>query len=125
MADLGLRGDHSSVYGDFFSPSLSASATIVTNVRVHASAGAGFRASSFLACYGLAEHSLAATFAPNGITVDTVDADCLVRRSIAGPAVPESTQVVRLVSCGRAFPGQQIAVWSIFMSGRTDNLLCC
>ena len=44
MADLGLRGDHSSVYGDFFSPSLSASAPIVANVRVHASGGAGFRA---------------------------------------------------------------------------------
>ncbi len=44
MADLGLRGDHSSVYGDFFSPSLSASAPIVANIRAHASVGAGFRA---------------------------------------------------------------------------------
>ncbi len=44
MADLGLRGDHSSVYGDFFSPSLSASAPIASNVRVHASGGGGFRA---------------------------------------------------------------------------------
>ncbi len=44
MADLGLRGDHSSVYGDFFSPSLSASTAIASNVRVHASGGGGFRA---------------------------------------------------------------------------------
>jgi len=44
MADLGLRGDHSSVYGDFFSPSLSVSAPIASNVRVHASGGGGFRA---------------------------------------------------------------------------------
>ena len=44
MADLGLRGDHSSVYGDFFSPSLSASVPLAANVRVHASGGAGFRA---------------------------------------------------------------------------------
>ena len=44
MANLGLRGDHSSAYGDFFSPSLSASAPITANVRVHASGGAGFRA---------------------------------------------------------------------------------
>jgi vitamin B12 transporter len=44
MADLGLRGDHSSVYGDFFSPSLSASAPLGSNVRVHASGGGGFRA---------------------------------------------------------------------------------
>jgi outer membrane cobalamin receptor len=44
MADVGLRGDHSSVYGDFFSPSLSASTSIASNVRVHASGGGGFRA---------------------------------------------------------------------------------
>jgi outer membrane cobalamin receptor len=44
MADLGLRGDHSSVYGDFFSPSVSASAPISPNLHVHASGGAGFRA---------------------------------------------------------------------------------
>lgn len=44
MADLGLRGDHSSVYGDFFSPSLSASAPLLENVTVHASGGAGCRA---------------------------------------------------------------------------------
>jgi fatty-acyl-CoA synthase len=73
-------------------------------------AGAGFRASSFLACYGLAEHSLAVTFAPDGITVDTVDANCLVRRSIAAPSGPDSTQIVRLVSCGRAFPGHEVRV---------------
>jgi fatty-acyl-CoA synthase len=73
-------------------------------------APAGFRASSFLASYGLAEHSLAVTFAPNGITVDTVDADCLVRRSIAAPSAQGSTQVVRLVGCGRAFPGHEVHV---------------
>ena len=73
-------------------------------------AGAGFRASSFLACYGLAEHSLAVTFATNGITVDTVDADGLVGRSIAAPGVLESTQVVRLVSCGRPFPGHEVRI---------------
>jgi len=44
MADLGLRDDHSSVYGDFFSPSLSASAPVGPNVRLHANGGAGFRA---------------------------------------------------------------------------------
>ena len=73
-------------------------------------AGAGFRASSFLACYGLAEHSLAVTFAPNGITVDTVDADALVRRSTAAPSVDDSAQVVRLVSCGRAFPDHEVRI---------------
>jgi fatty-acyl-CoA synthase len=73
-------------------------------------ASAGFRASSFLACYGLAEHSLAVTFAPNGVTIDTVDADCLVRRSTAVPSADESAQVVRLVSCGRAFPRHEVRI---------------
>jgi iron complex outermembrane receptor protein len=44
MADVGLRGDHSSVYGDFFSPSVSASAAVGARVHAHASGGAGFRA---------------------------------------------------------------------------------
>jgi iron complex outermembrane receptor protein len=44
IADLGLRGDHSSVYGAFFSPSLSASTPITSKVRLHASGGGGFRA---------------------------------------------------------------------------------
>ncbi len=44
MADLGLRGDHSSVYGNFFSPSLSASMPLIhDDVTAHASGGAGFR----------------------------------------------------------------------------------
>jgi fatty-acyl-CoA synthase len=73
-------------------------------------APAGFRASNFLASYGLAEHSLAVTFAPNGIAIDTVDADRLVRRSIAVPSANGSTQVVRLVGCGRAFPGHEIRI---------------
>src|SRR5204862_6487380 len=38
------------------------------------------------------------------------DADCLMRRSIAAPAVLESTQVVRLVRCGRAFPGHEVRI---------------
>ena len=73
-------------------------------------ARAGFRASSFLASYGLAEHSLAVAFARNGITVDTVDAQRLVRRSIAMPSANGSTQVVRLVGCGRAFPGHELRI---------------
>ena len=40
----GARGDHSSVYGDFFSPSVSAGASLSSRLRVHASGGAGFRA---------------------------------------------------------------------------------
>jgi vitamin B12 transporter len=42
--DLGVRGDHSSVYGDFFSPSLSTNVALSSSVDVHASGGTGFRA---------------------------------------------------------------------------------
>jgi iron complex outermembrane receptor protein len=44
IVNVGARGDHSSVYGDFFSPSVSAGASLAKQVRVHASGGAGFRA---------------------------------------------------------------------------------
>lgn len=43
-ANLGLRGDRSSVNGDFFSPSLSASAPLGSSIRLHTSGGTGFRA---------------------------------------------------------------------------------
>jgi iron complex outermembrane receptor protein len=40
----GARGDHSSVYGDFFSPSLSASTRVMRWLALHTSGGLGFRA---------------------------------------------------------------------------------
>lgn len=43
-ADVGVRGDHSSVYGDFFSPSLGTNVALTQSVDLHASGGAGFRA---------------------------------------------------------------------------------
>jgi vitamin B12 transporter len=42
--DLGVRGDHSSAYGDFFSPSLAAAVPVTGRLRVRASVGRGFRA---------------------------------------------------------------------------------
>ena len=48
---------------------------------------AGFKASSFLPSYGLAEHCLAVSFAHGGLTVDLVDGDVLVRESRAVPVV--------------------------------------
>jgi fatty-acyl-CoA synthase len=73
-------------------------------------APAGFRASSFIASYGLAEHSLAVAFGGRGLSVDLVDAHRLVRHSIALPCGAESPASVRLVGCGRAFPGHEIAI---------------
>ena len=72
-------------------------------------APAGFQASSFLPCYGLAEHALAVSFAHGGIEVDVVDAEQLVRHSRATPVVNGSASV-RVVRCGRAFPGHAIRI---------------
>ena len=66
-------------------------------------APAGFAASSFLPSYGLAEHALAVTFAHGGLQVDVVDAERLVRESVAMP-VAEGGTPVRVVRCGTTFP---------------------
>lgn len=42
--DAGIRGDHSSAYGDFLSPSLAGSVPVGDRVRLRASVGRGFRA---------------------------------------------------------------------------------
>ena len=73
-------------------------------------ARAGFRASSFVASYGLAEHSLAVAFGRNGIFEDAVDAQQLVHNSIAVPSSDESARTVRLVGCGRALPGHELKI---------------
>ncbi|HEY2905019.1 MAG TPA: fatty acyl-AMP ligase [Vicinamibacterales bacterium] len=70
----------------------------------------GFRASSFLASYGLAEHVVAATFAPlNRLPrVEQVDAADLTDRRIARPS-PRG-QTVAVVGCGMPFPDHQIRI---------------
>jgi len=72
-------------------------------------APAGFRSSSFLPSYGLAEHSLAVTFAHGGLHVDVVDAERLVRDSRAVPVV-NGSPAVRVVRCGRGFPGHALRI---------------
>ena len=72
-------------------------------------ARAGFRESSFVPSYGLAESTLAVTLGRDGLRVDTIDAHRLVRDSIAVPC-NGSGAVVRVVNCGRAFPGHAIRV---------------
>lgn len=74
-------------------------------------AGVGFRASSFLPSYGLAEHVLAATFPPRGREprVEFVAPDDLTRRRLAVPA-PADGSSIPIVSCGRAFPGHEIRI---------------
>jgi fatty-acyl-CoA synthase len=74
-------------------------------------AAAGFRSTSFLPCYGLAEHVLAATFPGRnrGLRVDRLSADELTEQGRAVPASPDGP-AVELISCGRALPGHQIRI---------------
>jgi acyl-CoA synthetase (AMP-forming)/AMP-acid ligase II len=74
-------------------------------------ASVGFRATSFLPSYGLAEHVLAATFpvrnrAPR---VEEIAADELTERRLATPA-EDGDPSIPLVSCGRALPGHAIRI---------------
>ena len=76
-------------------------------------ARAGFRSSSFVPSYGLAEHSLAVTFSRSGIKVDTVDGDRLVRHSQAvsiGNGSTSTARAVHLVACGRPLPGHDLRI---------------
>jgi fatty-acyl-CoA synthase len=71
----------------------------------------GFRHTSFLPCYGLAEHVLAATFPPRGRQprIDVLSAAALTDRRVAashdgtGPSVS-------LVSCGLPLPGHRVQI---------------
>jgi fatty-acyl-CoA synthase len=74
---------------------------------------AGFRRTSFLPSYGLAEHVLAATFSPRGRAprVEHLSADDLTERRVATclPADDDDDRV-SVVSCGRPLPGHEIRI---------------
>jgi fatty-acyl-CoA synthase len=74
-------------------------------------AAVGFRDTSFLPCYGLAEHVLAATFPPRGRRprTDHVCAGDLIERRVAVPHDGERPPV-SLVSCGSALPAHRIQI---------------
>lgn len=71
---------------------------------------AGFRETSFLPCYGLAEHVLAAAFPPRGRTprVEHVARDDVAERRRA--TVADGPASIPLVSCGRPLPGHDIRI---------------
>ena len=74
-------------------------------------ASVGFRDTSFLPCYGLAEHVLAATFPPRGRRPRTelVSADGLTGRRVAVPH-DGTGAALTLVSCGSALPGHRLQI---------------
>src|SRR5262249_16231627 len=71
--------------------------------------GAGFRASSFVPSYGLAEHSLPVGFSMNGMRVDAVDSGRLVKDSRAVP-VQNGGRPAHVVACGRPLPGHDVRI---------------
>jgi len=76
-------------------------------------ASVGFRREAFLPCFGMAESTLAVSFhdvdaAPKG---DRILLDRLTRENVAVPAPVDTThETAEFVSCGRAFPGHEIAI---------------
>ena len=79
--------------------------------------GTGFDAQAFMACYGMAECSLAVSFAPlsQGLDVDRVDRDHLSERQVAR-AMPNEVncehrpRIGNFVNCGKPLPEYEIKI---------------
>ena len=79
--------------------------------------GAGFDANAFMACYGMAECSLAVSFAPlfRGLEVDRVDRDHLSERQVARAVQNEAggegpSSVSSFVKCGKPLPEYEVQI---------------
>ncbi len=77
-------------------------------------APAGFSTSSFLPCYGMAECSLAVSFAPlgQGLEVDYLDSETLADERRAEPVADreEVLRVTEFVNCGRPLPEYEVEI---------------
>ena len=75
-------------------------------------APAGFNASAFLPCYGLAESTLAVTFSKigEGFKSLQIDAAMLVERKMAVRLQADGRKFNEFVNCGRAIPGHTVKV---------------
>lgn len=75
-------------------------------------AAAGFKAGAFMPCYGLAENTLAVSFArpDTGAQVDRIDRDILETEGRALSATEKSSAVSAFVNCGRALPGHELLI---------------
>lgn len=75
---------------------------------------AGFHESAFLPCYGMAECSLAVSFAPlgQGLEIDRLDADVLAHDRKAKPVGPTDQlhRVSEFVNCGRPLPEYEVEI---------------
>ena len=76
-------------------------------------APAGFKGTAFLPCYGMAECSLAVSFAPleRGASSDWIDIDALSREGVAHPvASREGAKAKAFINCGVALPGYEVEI---------------
>ena len=84
------------------------------NQFARALAPANFSETAFLSCYGMAECSLAVSFAPlaQGLEVDRVDADVLAssRRAELITSVADAGRVTEFVNCGRPLPDYEVEI---------------
>jgi fatty-acyl-CoA synthase len=89
-------------------------------VFAKAFAGVGFRGTSFLPCYGLAEYTLAATLHAAGtpLRIDRVNADALREKGRAVVCALPDEEAAELVSCGRPLAGHAVRI-----AGEDDQAL--
>jgi fatty-acyl-CoA synthase len=75
-------------------------------------AAAGFGPGTFMPCFGLAESTLAVSFADagKGLRADVVDRDVLERTARAVPPTAGTRAVSTFVNCGAALPGHRIDI---------------
>jgi len=75
-------------------------------------ADVGFRAEAFLPCYGLAEASLAVTFARTEQGLDTmiVDTEALMNKNMAVRVRADGRRSNEFVNCGRPLPGHSVTI---------------
>lgn len=79
-------------------------------------APSGFDKNAFLACYGMAECSLAVSFAPlgEGISIDYIDgnrhSDCGEAQPMAETDTSEQKRLNKFVNCGVPLPGYNIVI---------------
>ncbi|GAA4612449.1 fatty acyl-AMP ligase [Saccharopolyspora hordei] len=83
-------------------------------VRTFTEAGArfGLDSTSMVCAYGMAEATLAVSFAPlgRGVEVDTVDADALEQQRRAEPVAPDTARARQFALLGRPLPGLEVDV---------------
>jgi fatty-acyl-CoA synthase len=75
-------------------------------------AAVGFRDTSFVPSYGLAEHVVAATLSPRErrVRVEHLSAADLAARAVAVPAGDKQGSLVRVVSCGVPLAGHRVRI---------------